>query len=314
MIEKIELRKITIVSPCFNEVDNIDELLVRISSVMSTLPYLYDVILIDNRSTDGTRQKIREIAKANPQIKAIFNSRNFGHIRSPYHALLQTDSDATILISSDLQDPPELIADFITEWEKGFLTVLAVKPKSDERKLMFGLRKLYYKLVNSIAEVQPIANATGAGLFDRKVIQILREIDDPYPYFRGLLSEIGFPIAKVEFRQPRRQRGVTKNNLYTLLDIGLLGITNHSKVPLRLMVITGFISSLISLLVAFGFFIAKICWWNSFELGIAPLLIGLFLFASIQLMSLGLLGEYVGSIHTQVRKMPLVVEQERINF
>lgn len=309
-----EKKMISIVTPCYNEEENIDELYQRISAVMATLPYDYEHICIDNASTDGTVKRIKELAAQDKRVKLIVNARNFGHIKSPYYAIQQSNGDACILIASDLQDPPEMIVEFVKKWEEGFKTVLAVKPESEESSLMFFLRKSYYRLITKISEVALVQNATGAGLFDRVVIDILRNIDDPYPYFRGLLCEIGFPIATVPFKQPRRQRGVTKNNFYTLYDIGMLGITNHSKVPLRLMAMSGFLLSFLSLLVAFMFFVAKLVFWDSFQLGTAPILIGIFFFGAIQAFFIGVLGEYIGSIHTQVRKMPLVVELERVNF
>lgn len=305
---------ISIVTPCYNEEDNVEELSSRIKEVMSKLPYNYEHIFIDNCSTDKTVEKIRSLANHDSHIKLIVNARNFGHIRSPYHAILQSTGDACILIAADLQDPPEMIPEFIQKWEEGFKTIMAVKPQSDESKIMFFLRKLYYRLISFISEVPLIQNATGAGLFDRCVLDILRQINDPYPYFRGLLCEIGFPIATVPFKQPRRKRGVTKNNFYTLYDMAMLGITNHSKIPLRLMTIGGFTLSLLSLGVAFIFFIAKLLFWNSFALGLAPILIGMFTLAAIQMFAIGILGEYIGMIHTQVRKLPIVVESERINF
>lgn len=305
---------ISIVTPCYNEADNVDELCQRIAAVMATLPYKYEHILIDNASTDGTTNKIKRLAEQDKRIKLIVNARNFGHIKSPYHAILQSRGDACVLIASDLQDPPEMIAEFVKKWEGGFKTVLAVKPESDERSLMFFLRKAYYRFITRISEVPLVQNATGAGLFDRAVVDILRQIHDSYPYFRGLLCEIGFPIATVPFKQPRRLRGVTKNNFYTLYDIAMLGITNHSKLPLRMMTIGGFLLSFFSLSIAFCFLIAKFMFWETFTLGTAPMLIGIFFFGAVQMFSLGLLGEYIGSIHTQVRNMPLVVELERINF
>ena len=305
---------ISIVTPCFNEEENVEELCQRISNVMKALPYDYEHILIDNASTDSTVGKIKALAAQDKRIKLIVNARNFGHIKSPYYAILQSRGDACILIASDLQDPPEMIAEFVRKWEEGFKTVLAVKPESDEHSLMFLLRKAYYRLIARISEVPLVQNATGAGLFDRVVVDILRNLQDSYPYFRGLLCEIGFPIATVPFKQPRRLRGVTKNNFYTLYDIAMLGITNHSKLPLRMMAIGGFVLSLLSLLVAFVFFVAKLLFWDTFLLGIAPMLIGLFFFGAIQMFFLGMLGEYIGSIHTQVRNMPLVVELERVNF
>lgn len=305
---------ISIVTPCYNEEDNIEELYQRIAAVMADQPYDYEHICIDNCSTDGTVKKIKEIASRDLRLKLIVNARNFGHIRSPYYGLLQSRGDACVLIASDLQDPPEMIAEFIKKWEQGYKTVLAVKPESEESSLMFLVRKAYYRLVTRISEVPLVQNATGAGLFDRVVVDILRNINDPYPYFRGLLCEIGFPIAVVPFKQPRRQRGITKNNFYTLYDIAMLGITNHSKIPLRLMAMSGFLLSFLSLLVALMFFVAKLVYWDSFQLGTAPILIGIFFFGAIQAFFIGVLGEYIGSIHTQVRKMPLVVEMERVNF
>lgn len=305
---------ISIVTPCYNEEENIDELYNRIVAVMATLPYDYEHICIDNASTDSTVKKIKAIAALDKRVKLIVNSRNFGHIKSPYYGILQSSGDACILIASDLQDPPEMIFEFINKWEEGFKTVLAVKPESEESSIMFFLRKIYYRFITRISEVPLVQNATGAGLFDRAVINILRDIQDPYPYFRGLLCEIGFTIAMVPFKQPRRKRGITKNNFYTLYDIAMLGITNHSKLPLRLMAMSGFLLSFLSLLVAFIFLIAKILYWNSFQFGAAPMLIGIFFFGAIQTFFIGVLGEYVASIHTQVRKMPLVVEIERVNF
>ncbi|RWU17794.1 glycosyltransferase [Pseudomonas alkylphenolica] len=305
---------ISIVTPCYNEEANIDELYQRIVEVMSRLDYDYEHIFIDNCSTDGSIAKLRGLAAQDSRVKLILNARNFGHIRSPYHALLQAKGDACVLIASDLQDPPEMIEEFIKKWEAGFKTVLAVKPESEESALMFLVRKAYYRFITRISEVPLVKNATGAGLFDRVVLEILRKIDDPYPYFRGLLCEIGFPIATVPFKQPRRQRGITKNNFYTLYDIAMLGITNHSKVPLRLMVMGGGLLAMLSLLIAFGFLVAKLVFWNSFQLGVAPLLISLFFFSSVQILFLGMLGEYLGSVHTQMRNMPLVVEAERVNF
>jgi glycosyltransferase involved in cell wall biosynthesis len=309
-----EKKMMSIVTPCYNEEENINELCQRIAAVMAPLPYDYEHICIDNASTDSTVKKIKDIAARDKRVKLIVNARNFGHIRSPYYGILQSRGDACILIASDLQDPPEMIVEFIKKWEEGFKTVLAVKPESEESSIMFFLRKVYYRFITRISEVSLVKNATGAGLFDRVVIDVLRNINDSYPYFRGLLCEIGFPIATVPFKQPRRQRGVTKNNFYTLYDIAMLGITNHSKIPLRLMAMSGFLLSFLSLLVALIFFIAKLIYWNSFELGSAPMLIGIFFFGAIQTFFIGVLGEYIGSIHTQVRNMPLVVEIERVNF
>lgn len=305
---------ISIVTPCYNEEDNIEELCQRVAAVMAAQPYDYEHICIDNCSTDGTIRKIKEMAARDRRLKLIVNARNFGHIRSPYYGILQSRGDACVLIASDLQDPPEMIAEFIKKWEQGYKTVLAVKSESEESSIMFGLRKAYYRLIGWMSEVPLVQNATGAGLFDRAVVDILRSIQDPYPYFRGLLCEIGFPIALVPFKQPRRKRGITKNNFYTLYDIAMLGITNHSKVPLRLAVMLGFSLSALSLLIALFYLVIKLMFWESFPLGMAPVVIGMFFFASVQLFFIGILGEYIGAIHTQVLKRPLVIEKERINF
>ncbi len=305
---------ISIVTPCYNEEDNIDELCQRIAKVMASSDYDYEHICIDNCSTDGTVVKIKKLALKDKRLKLVVNARNFGHIRSPYYGILQSKGSACILIASDLQDPPEMILDFIKKWEDGSKIVLAVKPESEESSLMFAVRKVYYNFITKISEVPLVKNATGAGLFDKVVVDILRNINDPYPYFRGLLCEIGFPIATVPFKQPRRARGVTKNNFYTLYDIAMLGITNHSKVPLRLMTMCGFVLAFMSLIFAFCFLVAKLIYWNEFTLGTAPILIGMFFFGAMQAFFIGVLGEYIGSIHTQVRNMPLVIESERVNF
>lgn len=310
----MKFKKISIVSPCYNEEDNVEELHQRIVNVMIDQPYNYEIIFIDNCSTDNTVQNLKKLAIKDRRVKIIVNSRNFGHIRSPYYGILQSNSDACILIASDLQDPPEIITEFIKKWEQNYKIVLAVKPESDESVNIFFIRKMYYKFLSAISEVPLIQNTTGYGLFDRKIIEILKKLNVPYPYFRGLLSEIGYPIAAVPFKQPIRKKGITKNNFYTLYDLAVLGITNHSKVPLRIMALSGFILSFLSLLVAAFFLIAKIIFWNSFQLGMAPLLIGIFFFGAIQAFFIGILGEYVSSIHTNVRNMPLVIESERINF
>lgn len=307
-------RTISILTPCFNEQDNVDELSDRVAATMATLPYDYEHIFIDNHSTDRTVDRIKQRAKADPRIKLIVNARNFGHIRSPFYGILQTSGDACILMASDLQDPPEMIPEFIAKWESGYKTVLATKPESEESAAMFLVRKLYYRFVSRISDVPLVKNATGAGLFDKAVIEILRKIEDPYPYFRGLVCEIGFSIGTIPFKQPKRKRGITKNNFYTLYDIAMLGITNHSKIPLRLMTIGGFSMSILSMALALIALIAKIIFWSKFQLGVAPIMIGMFFFASMQMLFMGLLGEYIGAIYTRVRKLPLVVEQERINF
>ncbi len=309
------IKSISIVTPCYNEAENVQELHERVLKVMSSLyEFSYEHIFIDNASTDLTVEILKEIAAHDNRVKIIVNARNFGHIRSPYHALLQAKGDAVISIVADLQDPPEMIADFIQKWENGYKIVIGVKEKSEESPFFFAVRKFYYNLIGKLSEISLIKNFTGFGLYDQKVIEVLRQIDDPYPYFRGLICDIGFERAEIQYIQPVRRRGFTKNNFYTLYDMAMLGITNHSKVPLRLATMTGFAVAFFSLLLAFGYFLYKLIFWNSFTLGIAPLVIGLFFFGSVQLFFIGIIGEYIGSIHTQVLKRPLVVEKERVNF
>ncbi|HCP78490.1 MAG: glycosyltransferase [Pusillimonas sp.] len=308
------IKKISIVTPLFNEADNVTELCDRIANVMATLPYDYEHLCIDNCSTDNTVSLLRERTKHDPKLRVIINVRNFGYIRSSFHALLQASGDAAVLIASDLQDPPEMIVEFIKQWEAGYKTVMATKPNSEESSLMFFIRKLYYKTIGRISEVPLVPNATGSGLFDRAVLNVLRELKDPYPYFRGLVCEIGYPIATVPFKQPKRLRGITSQNFYSLYDMAMLGITKHSKLPLRIMTLFGFSIACLSLLIASAYLVAKLLFWDSFEIGLAPILIGLFFFSSVQMIFLGMLGEYVGAIQTQVRNLPHVVEAERINF
>lgn len=306
---------ISIVTPCYNEEENVEEVYRQVKEVFASLPeYGYEHIFIDNASKDRTVAILKRLASEDRNVKIIVNSRNFGHIRSPYHALLQSRGDAAIFLVADLQDPPTLIKPFLEKWREGFKIVLGIKTQSRETPGMFLVRKLYYDLVSRLSEVELTKNNTGFGLYDRQIIEILRRIDDPYPYFRGLISDIGFESAKIEYTQPARMRGITKNNFYTLYDIAMLGITNHSKVPLRLSAMLGFLMSGLSLLVAMGYLVAKLLFWNYFTLGMAPIIIGIFFFSSIQLFFIGIIGEYIGSIHTQVLKRPLVIEKERINF
>jgi glycosyltransferase involved in cell wall biosynthesis len=309
------MKLISIVTPCYNEEDNVEELHRQIKAIFENIKnYRYEHIFIDNSSTDNTVKILRKLAEKDPNVKVIVNTRNFGHIRSPIHGLLQAKGDAVILMASDLQDPPELIPEFIKKWEMGFKVVAGTKPTTKEKFPMSFIRRAYYHFISKIADIKLIKNFTGFGLYDRKILEILRDVNDSYPYFRGLISEIGYPVAEVPFHQPRRARGITKNNFYTLYDMAMLGITSHSKVPIRLATMAGFFLSALSFSLAIIFLFLKLFFWNHFPLGIAPMLIGIFFFASIQLFFIGILGEYVLTIHTQVLKRPLVVEQERINF
>ena len=309
------MKFISIVTPCYNEQENVEELYKQVKEVIDSLKdYSYEHIFIDNASKDNTVKLLKEIAKKDKNVKIIVNARNFGHIRSPFYALLQSSGDSVILIASDLQDPPHLIKDFIKKWEEGFKIVVGIKSKSEENPIMFAIRKLYYNLIKKYSEIEELKNFTGFGLYDRKFIEVLRQLNESYPYFRGLITEIGFERAEIEYVQPKRKRGKTKNNFYTLYDLAMLGFVSHSKIPLRIATFIGFSVALVSLLVAIGYFIYKIIFWQRFEVGIAPLVIGLFFFSAVQLFFIGIIGEYIGAVYTQVKGRPLVVEKERVNF
>lgn len=309
------MKLISVVTACYNEEQNVEKLAAAVRGLFSGLKvYEYEHIFIDNASEDGTFEVLKRLASGDKRIKVICNSRNFGHIRSPFYALLQSRGDAVISLCADFQDPPELITEFLRKWESGSKIVVGVKTRSQESGAMFAVRKLYYRAMNRISEVRHIENFTGFGLYDKEIIEILARIEDPYPYFRGLIADIGFEISTVEYTQPSRNAGITKNNLYTLYDMAMLGFTNYSKIPLRVATFLGFLMSIGSLLVALAYLLYKLVYWDEFSLGVAPVVIGLFFFFSVQLIFLGIIGEYIGSIHTKVLKRPLVVEKERVNF
>ena len=307
-------KKISIVTPTFNEEQNIKEICLAISNKMKELDYDYEHIVIDNSSTDKTILILEELAATNKKLKVIINSRNFGHIRSPIYGLLQASGDAMILMSSDFQDPIELISKYIEEWEKGHLVVMGQKTTSDENKFKHNLKKLFYKFINLISEIPLLMDTTGAGLYDKKIIEELRKTKDPYPYFRGLVSEITNDVKLIPFHQPKRNKGKTKNNYYTLYDLGIVGIIKHSKIPLRIITFIGLTASFLSFVISIIFLFRKIFNWDSFDVGVAPLIIGLFMIASIQIFLLGFIGEYVMNILQQTRNLPLVIEKKRINF
>lgn len=309
------MKRISVITPCYNEEHNVEELYRRVrSAIESAGDYQYEHIFIDNHSEDSTVNVLRQIAARDRNVKVIVNARNFGHIRSPHHALLQTTGDAVIGLVADLQDPPELIPQMLRKWEQGYAMVLCVKDASEESAWMYALRTRYYKLVRRLSTIRTIEHFTGFGLYDRKVVDIVRGFGDAYPYFRGMIAEIGLPHCEIRFSQPERKRGITKNNFYTLYDMAMLGVTNLSKVPLRLVTGLGFITALLSVSIALGYLIYKLLFWNDFSVGMAPLVIGLFFLGAVQLLALGIVGEYIGAIHTQVMNRPLVIEQERINF
>jgi polyisoprenyl-phosphate glycosyltransferase len=307
---------ITIMTPCYNEELNVLEIHRRVMAVAAEFPqYRFEHLFIDNASVDGTVSVLREMAAQDPSVKVIVNARNFGADRSGMHALLQAQGDAVGTVAADMQDPPELFLEMIREWEKGFPIVAAIKNSSEESGLMYRVRTAYYRLVARLTNVEVLEHFTGFGLYDRSVLEQIRtHFRDPYPYFRGMIAELGLPISKIFYNQKRRERGITKNNFYSLYDLAMLGITNLSKVPLRLVVFGGFISAIISFVVGVFYLVYKLVFWSSFSVGVAPLVLGLFFVGSVQLVALGIIGEYVGAIHTTVLNRPLVTEKERINF
>jgi glycosyltransferase involved in cell wall biosynthesis len=308
-------KRITIVTPTFNEEENILIFYGRVKTAIKNIPkYNFEILFIDNASNDHTLDILKSLADHDKQIKIIVNTRNFGHIRSPYWGIIQSRGDATIYLASDLQDPPELIKDFIAAWENGYKIAWGVKPVSKDHFFMHNLRRAYYSLLNNISDIPIVKNATGFGLYDKSVLDIIRQINDPYPFLRGMICELGFEIKEIPFIQERRKRGISKNNFYTLFDIGMLGVINHSNIPLRLASFFGIVTGGLSLALAIIFLIVKLLFWNKYPVGISPIIIGMFLMFGIVLISIGILGEYLSSIHNYLRNRPVVVEKERINF
>jgi len=306
---------VSVVVPCFNEEGNVEVLYDRLQAVFARIADVqFQIVYIDNASTDRTEELLRGLAARDRRVKVIFNARNFGPLRSPLHAFYETPGDALICMACDLQDPPELISEFVRLWRSGLKVVIGVKPRSRESRVMFLVRRGYYRLLNRISETPLIDNFTGFGLYDREVVDTLRRIPDRRPYFRGLIADLGYTRAEVPFVQPRRERGVTKNNFYALYDLAMMGLTSHSRIPLRIATMAGFFLGTLSLLVALVYLVAKLLFWNSFALGQAPVLIGLFLIGSVQMFFVGILGEYIGAIHAQLHPRPWVIERERLNF
>ena len=310
------MKMISIVTSCFNEQENLPELYNQLMDVFKSFKnkYTYEIIVADNNSTDQSPQILRDLATKNKNFKVIFNARNFGPDRSGYNATLQACGDAVVTIASDLQNPPFLIREFIEKWEQGYKVVMTVKTSSKESPLIYILRTIYYKTLASLSDVKLISHFTGFGMYDRQVIDILRNLQDPYPYFRGLIADIGFEPALIEFSQPARKHGKSKSNILYLYEEAMLGITSYTKLPLRIATMIGFVTAVISFLIGMFYLIYKLIFWSSFTVGIAPAAIGLFFFASVQLIFLGIIGEYISMIYIHVLNRPLVYEKERLNF
>lgn len=309
------MKKISILVPCYNEEENVIPLSEAIVAQLDKLPqYDYELLFIDNRSQDGTRENLIRLCQGNPKIKAIFNAKNFGQFNSPFHGLLQTTGDCVISMCADFQDPPSMIPKFIAEWEQGHAIVCAIKETSKENKIMYFLRSLYYKLIKKMSDVEQIEHFTGFGLYDRSFVETLRQLDDPTPFLRGIVAELGGNRKDIPYEQQERRSGKTNNNWYSLYDAAMLSFTSYTKIGLRFATIGGFLMSIFSLFIALTYLVAKLIWWERFTQGTAPILIGVFLFGSLQLFFIGLIGEYIMNINTRVMKRPLVVEERRINF
>ena len=312
-----EKRKlISIVIPTYNEEDNVRAMTETVAGIMTEqLPqYDYELLYIDNHSLDGTRRILREICRENPHVKAIFNARNFGQLRSPVHGLKQAEGDCVIRLNADFQDPPSLIPDFVRKWEEGWKIVIGVKSKTDESRFMAWCRRVYYKLLRKITDIGHIENFTGFGLYDKAFVDVVRKVHDPLPYLRGMIAELGYDSTAIPYERPNRRAGKSKNNFYSLYDIAMVGITSYSKVVLRLATFAGILIGFLSLIIGIVYLIMKLCFWDMFRAGMAPMLIGMFFLGAVQIFFIGLIGEYVLSINSRVLDRPLVVEEERLNF
>lgn len=309
-------KKVSVLIPCYNEIENVRPMSKAVSGIFETQckNYEYELVFIDNNSTDGTRYELGKICAENKHVKAILNSKNFGQFNSPYYGMLQTTGECTILMSCDFQDPVELIPQYIEEWEKGYKIVIGIKKSSKENKIMFALRTLYYKMIKRFSDVEQIEHFTGFGLYDKSFIDVLRELKDPTPFLRGLVAELGFKRKEIPFEQPKRRAGKTHNSWANLYDAAMLSFTSYTKVGLRIATILGFVMSAVSLLIAFGYLILKLMYWDRFAAGMIPMLLAVCVFSSMQMFFIGLLGEYVLSINKRVMNRPLVIEEERINF
>lgn len=310
------MKTISVVVPCYNEEENVQAMADALREMFARdLPdYRYEILFIDNDSKDRTREIIRSLCAQDKDIKGIFNAKNFGQFNSPYYAMLQTTGDATVLMAADFQDPVEMIPKYVKEWENGYRIVIGIKKSSQENPLMYWLRGCYYKLIKKLSDVEQIEQFTGFGLYDRKFIQVMRELDDPTPFLRGIVAELGFRRKEIPYEQPKRRAGKTSNNFYRLFDAAMLSVTAYTKVGLRLATLLGLTVGCISLVIAVVYLILKLMFWDNFPAGMAPLLIVTCLLGSMQLFFIGLIGEYIMSINDRVKKRPLVVEDERLNF
>ncbi|MDY3791494.1 MAG: glycosyltransferase family 2 protein [Oscillospiraceae bacterium] len=309
------MKKISVMVPTYNEEENVVPLSEAIIGQLDKLPeYDYELVFIDNDSKDSTREKLEMLCKGNPKIKAIFNAKNFGQFNSPFYGMLQTTGDCTITMCADFQDPVEMIPKFIHEWEQGYKIVSAIKTTSKENPIMRFLRTCYYKLIKKMSDVEQIEHFTGFGLYDRSFINVLRELDDPMPFLRGIVAELGYKRKDIPYEQQKRRAGKTSNNWYRLYDAAMLSFTSYTKIGMRIATIIGFIIAFLSIVIGLVYLVLKLVYWDSFAMGNAPMLIGIFVLGGIQIFFIGLLGEYVLNINSRMMKRPLVIEERRLNF
>lgn len=310
------MKKISILIPTYNEEENVKPLVEAILDEIKTnlSNYDYEIVFIDNDSKDSTREKIREICKKNKKVKAIFNAKNFGQFNSPYYGIQQTSGDCTIYMCADFQDPIDMITKFVREWEKGYKIVCGIKNKSQENKLMYFLRSIYYKMIKKFSNVEQIEHFTGFGLYDKSFVKVMKNLDDSTPFLRGIVAELGYKRKDIYYEQQKRKFGKTHNNFFTLYDAAMISFTSYTKIGLRLATFFGMIISMICFIIGIVYLILKIFYWDDFAAGMAPMLIGTFFLGGLQIFFIGFLGEYILSINSRVMHRPLVIEEERINF
>lgn len=310
------MKTISVIIPCYNEEENIEAMYNALKDLFDTSlkEYKYEFIFIDNDSSDNSREILRALCAKDKGLKAIFNAKNFGQFNSPYYAMLQSSGEATVLMAADFQDPPEMILKYVKAWEEGYKIAIGIKAASKENAVMYKLRGIYYKLIKKLSDVEQIEHFTGFGLYDRAFINVLRKLDDPTPFLRGIVAELGFKRKEIPYEQPKRRAGMTSNNFYRLYDAAMLSITSYTKIGLRIATLIGGLSGFLSLTVALIYLVLKLLYWDRFPAGMAPILIGMLFLGSVQLFFIGMIGEYVLTINHRVMKRPLVVEEERINF
>ena len=310
------MKTISIVIPCYNEEENVEVMADSLRQLFQKelSHYQYEILFIDNDSQDTTREKIRKLCAEDRGIKGIFNAKNFGQFNSPYYGMLQSSGDCTVLMAADFQEPVEMVPKFVKEWENGYKIVAGIKTTSKENKFMYWLRGCYYKMIKRLSDVEQIEQFTGFGLYDARFIQVLRDLDDPTPFLRGIVAELGFRRKEIPYEQQLRRAGKTSNNFYRLYDAAMLSVTSYTKVGLRLATFIGGFSCIMSMIVGFVYLIMKLIWWYRFPAGVAPMLVGMLFLGSVQVFFIGMVGEYVLSINQRVMRRPLVVEEERLNF